>query len=743
MESDGPRGAKARGNSPICFRPNETDSISGEPAAAEEPDLSTPPLNQILAMYQDSTVLITGGTGFLGKVLLEKVLRCLNVRKVFLMIRKKDDLSAQDRLRKLLDDAIFEKARKCYKSDEQLFAKLEAVQIELEEENLSLQKDPGTERQLLDETEIVFNVLASVKFNESIRNAVRTNVAGTRKILCLTQRMTRLRSVVHVSTLYSNCNRKLIKEVIYDDTPMQYKLILELTESLGEQEMDQLQHCLLGEMPNTYTFSKKCAEVMIREEFSHLPIGIFRPPIVISTYREPLPGWTDNLNGPSGLCMWTVRGWIRTIWGNASKKANLVPVDYCVNAMLVAAFDVMNRTRRIQSIPPEMTTTTTTTMDAADKRDNWKEDNFEGCQLPGKFLRQELPTYNYMYPENNLTWGKYMQMVSLGFDNRLHQIVCSQPKFSQFLISTYREPLPGWTDNLNGPSGLCMWTVRGWIRTIWGNASKKANLVPVDYCVNAMLVAAFDVMNRTRRIQSIPPEMTTTTTTTMDAADKRDNWKEDNFEGCQLPGKFLRQELPTYNYMYPENNLTWGKYMQMVSLGFDNRLHQIVWNYSFIITSNRHLFRMFSFLGHTIPAVLLDFVRRLRRKKPIYRKALQKSSRFLEMMSFFGLREWSIESDNIRRLRQQLSAEESRCLEFDMGTINWTDYFRSYIPGIRRYWFGDRVARIDSKISPASRRFFQIQRLLKKLIWIWICVRCSCLTSKFVLQKLFVMLIAL
>lgn len=75
-----------------------SDGDQEEPAGGQ--------VNRVLAMYHDATVLITGGTGFLGKVLLEKALRCLNVRKIFLLIRRKDNLSARDRLVRLLQDPV-------------------------------------------------------------------------------------------------------------------------------------------------------------------------------------------------------------------------------------------------------------------------------------------------------------------------------------------------------------------------------------------------------------------------------------------------------------------------------------------------------------------------------------------------------------------------------------------------------------------------------------------------------------
>lgn len=57
--------------------------------------------------YENSTLLITGGTGFLGKVLLEKLLRCFEIKKVYLIIRSKDDMNANQRLKEMLKEPVF------------------------------------------------------------------------------------------------------------------------------------------------------------------------------------------------------------------------------------------------------------------------------------------------------------------------------------------------------------------------------------------------------------------------------------------------------------------------------------------------------------------------------------------------------------------------------------------------------------------------------------------------------------
>ena len=58
---------------------------------------------------------------------------------------------------------------------------------------------------------------------------------------------------------------------------------------------------LVGEYPNTYTYTKALAERVLEMEHGSVPICFVRPTIVIAAEKEPYPGWIDNLNGPTGL----------------------------------------------------------------------------------------------------------------------------------------------------------------------------------------------------------------------------------------------------------------------------------------------------------------------------------------------------------------------------------------------------------------------------------------------------------
>ena len=66
----------------------------------------------VLEFYRGKTVFITGATGFMGKVLVEKLLRCTLVSKIYVLIRPKKGVRSHQRLQDLLAGKIFDTIRK-------------------------------------------------------------------------------------------------------------------------------------------------------------------------------------------------------------------------------------------------------------------------------------------------------------------------------------------------------------------------------------------------------------------------------------------------------------------------------------------------------------------------------------------------------------------------------------------------------------------------------------------------------
>uniref|UniRef100_A0A182SG80 Fatty acyl-CoA reductase C-terminal domain-containing protein n=1 Tax=Anopheles maculatus TaxID=74869 RepID=A0A182SG80_9DIPT len=82
---------------------------------------------------------------------------------------------------------------------------------------------------------------------------------------------------------------------------------------------------------------------------------------------------------------------------------------------------------------------------------------------------------------------------------------------------------------------------------------------------------------------------------------------------------------------------------------------------------------------------------------------VSKTNRFLETMAYFGLREWHIANENVVRLRTLLTPTEASMLEFDLSTIDWDEYFQSYIPGIRRYFLAEPEQHKERPITSGSK----------------------------------------
>lgn len=56
--------------------------------------------------YRGTNVFITGGTGFMGKILIEKLLRSTQVATIYILIRQKKGKDVHTRLDELFDDVV-------------------------------------------------------------------------------------------------------------------------------------------------------------------------------------------------------------------------------------------------------------------------------------------------------------------------------------------------------------------------------------------------------------------------------------------------------------------------------------------------------------------------------------------------------------------------------------------------------------------------------------------------------------
>lgn len=64
--------------------------------------------------------------------------------------------------------------------------------------------------------------------------------------------------------------------------------------------------------------------------------------LVVSSYKEPVRGWTDNMNGPLGLQIAITMGLLHCILQDKDLVLDMVPVDYTINCILACAWDATN-----------------------------------------------------------------------------------------------------------------------------------------------------------------------------------------------------------------------------------------------------------------------------------------------------------------------------------------------------------------------------------------------------------------
>lgn len=289
-----------------------------------------PARSAIVDFYQNKSVLITGGSGFIGKVLIEKLLRtCPGVRRIFVLIRPKWNIKPHERLAELLNSQLFDGVRQRGIDVEQ---KVLLVEGDVTEPHLGLSEQNLL--RVMNEVSVIYHSAATVKFDEPLKQSVAINIAGVKNMIEVCRKIPQLAALVHVSTAYANCDKQEIDEHIYPVDQLDPEKLIEMANWLDQDTLQELKCKLLGGRPNTYTYTKALAEWLLVKSARDLPIVICRPSIVVASHREPFCGWIDNCNGPTGIILGTGKGLVRTMLAEKTYVADLVPVDSVINLII-------------------------------------------------------------------------------------------------------------------------------------------------------------------------------------------------------------------------------------------------------------------------------------------------------------------------------------------------------------------------------------------------------------------------
>uniref|UniRef100_A0A182J1R6 Fatty acyl-CoA reductase n=1 Tax=Anopheles atroparvus TaxID=41427 RepID=A0A182J1R6_ANOAO len=282
--------------------------------------------------YTGKIVLLTGGSGFLGKLFIEKLIKC-GVREILLLLRSKKGVCPEERLKAMLmKEVVFIN----YAQQPELYhSKLKVIEGDISKPGLAIGNDDLD--YIRRHANIILHSAADVRFDESLKEAVETNVRGTEHLLKIATACEALQIFVHVSTAFSQCVYESVEERFYPTNVDPQQLIRLIENESRLDELEAVGRKIVEPWPNTYAFTKSLAEEVVRRYRTKLPIAIVRPSIVTTTDTDPIAGWTDNFYGFNGVITGAGTGVLRIFHIHDEYKANIVPADIVINGTLVAA----------------------------------------------------------------------------------------------------------------------------------------------------------------------------------------------------------------------------------------------------------------------------------------------------------------------------------------------------------------------------------------------------------------------
>ncbi|KAI4470292.1 male sterility protein 2-related [Holotrichia oblita] len=283
--------------------------------------------------FKRKSILITGGTGFMGKVLIEKLLfSCNEIDTIYIMTRQKLKSPITEKLKDMWELPVFNRLS-IAKPD--FLKQIVLVSADLSLDSLGLtQRD---KQKLIDNVSVVFHLASTDSLQSELKEAIDVNVSGTQKLLELCRDMKNPVTFIHTSTIFCSSDVDVFEEKEYE-TSADVERVINMVKWINVEALTSITPEMIVPHPNTYFYSKRLAESVISEATSIVRVAIIRPSIVCPAIAEPLVGWADTFHGPMGIISAYATGILRTMYGISDCDAHFIPVDVAVHTAIVAAW---------------------------------------------------------------------------------------------------------------------------------------------------------------------------------------------------------------------------------------------------------------------------------------------------------------------------------------------------------------------------------------------------------------------
>ena len=252
-----------------------------------------------------NNILITGGTGFLGSQLIDEMLSS-SEDVINALVRDRDADTGRERLLSIL--------RKLHNNGKDLDPQqLERIHVYKGDiANKDLFSDQKTQKDLIQNTDIIYHGAAATDLNLPLRNAREINVGGTRNVLDFAlacKEKGRLKKVNYISTTYVAGTHGSI---------------------FRENDLDVGQR-----FNNSYEQSKYDAEALVlRYRQLGLDVDIIRPSVILGRYSD---GMTTNFKMFYQPLHFFSLQLFERIPALADSRVNLINVDTVARAIIAIA----------------------------------------------------------------------------------------------------------------------------------------------------------------------------------------------------------------------------------------------------------------------------------------------------------------------------------------------------------------------------------------------------------------------
>ena len=345
----------------------------------------------IAADLDGKRIAVTGGTGFLGTALIERLLRSVPGCELVLLIRPSQRRNvAQRAKREIFKNDAFDRLRAQHADGDESFDDMIARRVtpiagDVGTDGLGLDDDG---RAALASCDIVIHSAATVSFDSPLDSAVEVNLLGPSRIALTLHDLGVKPHLVAVSTCYVAGNRKgFAPEEPVDESPYWFGLdwrdeVAAARRTRADAEAESRKPDMLKQFradarkelgaagtpllaakteqyrsrwvsdqlvdagrsraaslgwPDAYAYTKALGEKALFEQRGDLPVSVVRPAIIESSLAEPSPGWIRGFRMAEPVIISYARGLLKEFPGVPEGVIDVIPVDLVCGAICVTA----------------------------------------------------------------------------------------------------------------------------------------------------------------------------------------------------------------------------------------------------------------------------------------------------------------------------------------------------------------------------------------------------------------------